>query len=272
MILVTGGKGFIGAAVALELDHRGLDGVTFDHPNDVTGRDSVFEVVGHVDGVINLAGRLGTSETFGDETATALVNIVGALHVADACRQFDIPMVQIGTGHKGQPNPYAITKGCVEDLLLGRAQVTGQKINVVRAFHVYGPGQKACAPHGVSPVRKIMPSFACRALTGMPVEVTGDGSQLIDLVYVDEVAAVLVDALNGPWGQTLEAGSGIAMSVLDVARDIVERCGSKSPITCVPMRPGEPAGAKVVAERPLCKGYPYMIDETIDYYRRMVHS
>jgi nucleoside-diphosphate-sugar epimerase len=131
-------------------------------------------------------------------TGSSQVNILGALNVYDAAAARDIPVVQIGTGHKGQPNPYAITKACAEDLGLARAGVGGERIVVVRAFHAYGPGQKACAPHGRGTVRKIVPSMVCRALTGMPVQVNGSGDQAIDLVYVDDVAAALADALHAP--------------------------------------------------------------------------
>jgi nucleoside-diphosphate-sugar epimerase len=105
-----------------------------------------------VDAVINLAGVLGTAETIGEEYEAAHVNILGALNVFDVFR--NVPIVQIATGHEGQPNPYAITKSCITGLALSRAQWMGQQIAVVRAYHVYGPGQKMCAPHGHSKVRK----------------------------------------------------------------------------------------------------------------------
>ncbi len=270
-VLVTGSGGFIGAAVMRDLASRGHVGVKFDLPLDVRHCPSVEAVVGDVDAVINLAGRLGTSETFGSERDTADVNILGALTVADACARFGVPLVQIGTGHKGQPNPYAITKGAVEDLLLARTAATGQPVAVVRAFHAYGPGQKAFPPHGKSGVRKVMPSFVCRALSGMPIEVTGDGGNVVDLVYVDDVASVLVDAIDGPYGVVLEAGTGVGMAVRDIAVAVRDLCGSQSSIVHVPMRRGEPEGAVVVAAEPLCRNpFPHGMDATVDYYRRVV--
>jgi UDP-glucose 4-epimerase len=177
-------------------------------------------------------------------------------------------MVQIGTGHKGQPNPYAITKGCAEDLLLGR---TDQPIAVVRAYHAYGPGQKVCPPHGQAKVRKIVPSFVCRALTGMPVEVNGSGRQLIDLIHVDEVARILVAAIGGPYHKVIEAGTGRPRSVFDVASLIVEECESDSPVTFLPQRAGEPYRADVYAAEPQSDlPFPWRLDETIEYYRSQV--
>jgi UDP-glucose 4-epimerase len=266
-ILVTGGKGFIGSRVCAELERRGDIPISFDHPNDV--RDAaMLAMFAHVDGVINLAGVLGTAETIGAEYEAAHVNILGALNVFDVFR--NVPIVQIATGHEGQPNPYAITKSCITGLALSRAQWMRQKIAVVRAYHVYGPGQKMCAPHGHSKVRKIIPSFVARALTDMPIEINGDGLQVVDLVYVDDCGKVLVDALDGPYGEVLEAGTGSRTSVIDCAQDVIVACaGSKSRLVHGPMRKGEPEGAIVVAEDALCPNpWPYMLHETIEWYRK----
>lgn len=263
-VLVTGGSGFIGRAVARELDARDIGHVTFDRPLDVRDSHQLSNNLTGITGVIHLAGALGTSELFGHERDAADVNILGALAVADACRARRIPMVWIGTGHKGQPNVYAITKACAEDLLLCAYPDTA---TVVRAYHAYGPGQASYPPHGKGHVRKIMPSFVNRALTGMPLEIHGDGSNVIDLIHVDEVARILVDAIDGPTGVVLEAGTGVGMDVRSVAESVIKMIGSDSEIVHLPMRPGEPEGAVVVASEPLSdKPFPYGMAATIDYY------
>jgi UDP-glucose 4-epimerase len=270
-ILVTGAHGFIGSRVCHFLREYGHDPVGYDRPHDVRDRDRLLYVSGGVGGVINLAGVLGSAETFDGEQNAAEINIIGALNVFDAFR--GVPVVQIGTGHKGQPNPYAITKAAAEDLGLARARYRGEKITVVRAYHAYGPGQKMCPPHGKSTVRKIIPSFVCRALTGMPLEVNGSGEQIIDLVHVDDVAEALVSALDGPFGTVVEAGTGKPTTVLDTAKAVIKVAGSDSPIVHLPMRPGEPEDATVVAAAPACANpWPYRLDETIDWYRKQLAS
>jgi UDP-glucose 4-epimerase len=268
-VLVTGAGGFIGSAVEAALAEQGHELVEFDYPRDVLHRSDVFDAVRSCDAVIHLAGVLGTSELLGHEQHAVDVNITGALNVFEAAD--DRPVVQIGTGHRGQLNTYAVTKACAEDLALTRAG-QGRPVNVVRAFHAYGPGQKPPAPHGHATVRKIIPSFVCRALTGMPVEIWGDGKQVIDLVHVDDVARALVAGLEGPYGRVIEAGTGVGTTVLDAAQLVIETCGSFSDIVHLPMRPGEPEGTTVVAADP----FPYRyglaagLEQTIPWYRDLL--
>lgn len=269
-VLVTGSKGFIGKAVCDYLKFKGAMPVHFDGDQDVRNRMHV-SFLGSVDAIINLAGVLGTSETVGDELRAAEVNIIGALNIMDIAHRRNLPLVQIATGHEGQLNPYAITKKCATDLALSRAKWDGQAVNVVRAYHVYGDGQKMCAPHGPSKVRKIIPSFVARALTGMPLEINGDGMQTIDLVYIGDVAKALVDALFSPYGRVIEAGTGVATTVLAAANDVIKACDSKSKIVHVPMRKGEPEGSSVVATDPSCKhAWPYKLSEVVDGYRDQI--
>jgi len=266
-ILVTGSRGFIGRAVSTEIAARGMAPIPFDHPLDVRNRKMLASIE-EIDGVINLAGILGTAETIGAEYEAAEVNILGGMNVLDTFTS--VPIVQIATGHEGQPNPYAITKRCITQLALSRARWTGQKVTVVRAYHVYGPGQKMCAPHGSSKVRKIVPSFVARALTGMPIQINGDGLQKVDLVYVRDVAKLLVDALDGPYGHVVHAGTGLASTVLGAALEVIRHVpGTKSTIEHLPPREGEPEGAVVVASEPLCANHwPYRLDETVGWYRK----
>jgi nucleoside-diphosphate-sugar epimerase len=272
-VLVTGGSGFIGKAVRSEIESRGDKAISFDHPSTILDANQLRAMIVALGAtsIINLAGVLGTAETIGMERRAAEVNILGALTVFDVAAEFGIPLVQVATGHEGQPNPYAITKRCATDLALARAQWTGQEINVVRAFHVYGPGQKLFPPHGASTVRKIIPSFVARALTSMPIEINGDGSQQIDLVWIGDVATVLVDALAGPFGRLVEAGTGRPTTVLEAAQDVISMVGSPSQIVHQPMRAGEPEGTTVVAVSPQCPNvWPYKLDETIIGYRGQV--
>jgi UDP-glucose 4-epimerase len=115
-------------------------------------------------------------------------------------------------------------------------------------------------------VHKFFPTFACRALSGLPLELCGGGGQLIDPVHVSDVAVALADAIGGPYGQVVEAGCGKPVSVKQVAADVA---GYDTPMLVTPGRPGEPRDAEVVAAAPACRNpWPYLVSETVEWYRQ----
>ena len=96
----------------------------------------------------------------------------------------------------------------------------------------------------------------------------GGGNQLIDPVHVTDVARVLADAIDGPFGSVVEAGCGKAFSVREIAINIASACGGTGLLGFVPPRAGEPVDATVVAARPACENvWPYLVRETADWYR-----
>lgn len=289
-VAVTGGSGFIGSWVCRELTARGHEPVRFDvrrhHSTDVLGdvRDAtaVTELAAHVDGVIHLAAVLGTQETIGNPRPAAETNILGMVNVLAACHQYGLPLVNICVGNYWMRNTYSTTKRCAERLLEQYRDELGLRAANVRCVNAYGTGQSVAAPYGSAKVRKIMPSFICRALTGADIEVYGDGSQVSDMVHVADVARVLVSALEHCAADdtpkvTLEVGPLEHHSVLDIACMVHEACGSESRITHLPMRPGEEPGASVTANPstltqvgidpstliPLVEG----VESTVRYYR-----
>jgi UDP-glucose 4-epimerase len=279
-VLVTGSSGFIGQHMDAALEAAGHEGVAYDKPaGDVLNPDRLEFAcrMSHAEAIVNLAGVLGTPELFGSEHRAAQVNILGAVNVYDVAAKLGLPVVQIGTGHKGQPNPYAITKACAEDLGLARARWLGEKITVVRAYHVYGPGQLPGPPHGPARVHKFFPTFACRALNGEPLELCGGGGQLIDPVHVSDVAVALADAISGPYGEVAEAGCGKPVSVAQAAADIYDAGANHDapPVVAfidIPGRPGEPRDAEVVATVPACRNpWPYLVPETVEWYRQWLN-
>jgi UDP-glucose 4-epimerase len=273
-VLVTGSSGFIGRYVMAEVLNQHGDPAGFDRPLDVRDAAALTAKADGCGGIIHLAGMLGTEEMFGHEAAAVTVNVLGSITVMDVAARLGLPLVIIGTGHKGQPNTYAITKGCAEDLALARAQWLGEKIAVVRAYHVYGAGQPPPAPWGPGHCRKILPVFACAALTGQPIPLHGGGTQMVDMIHARLVAQVLVTALAGPYGQVTEAGTGHPITVRQVALDVMKAAGRDDPacLQPIPPRRGEPDGAAVYARDPSPvirdgQRWPWLLEETLDWYR-----
>lgn len=277
---ITGGAGFIGGYVVDVARERGHDVVIFDtrgrvaymDPNsteverrlgDVRDATAMTELAAHVDGIIHLAACLGTQETIQNPRPASETNIVGGLNFLEACTQYDIPGVYIGVGNHWMENTYSISKTTVERFVRMFNAERGGRFNIVRLVNAYGPGQSVAPPFGPAKVRKITPSFICRALTGNPIEVYGDGSQVSDMVYVRDGAEALVRALEAAadgvvFDRAVEVGSAYPVTVGAVAemvRAIVanKKASAGMPheavdITYLPMRPGETPGTPVVAD------------------------
>ena len=121
-VLVTGGNGFIGGHVIDRLIAQGHRPVSFDRygvphrpdvefrPGDIRDAESVNAAMAKVDGVINLAGILGTSETIERPRFTVQSNLLGAINIFSACRDQGKKGVHITVGNYWMNNPYAITK------------------------------------------------------------------------------------------------------------------------------------------------------------------
>jgi UDP-glucose 4-epimerase len=249
-VLVTGGNGFIGRHVCRALRRRGATPITFDRTKnadflgDVRDRGSVFEAVYNVDGVIHLAAVLGTQETFNRTSEVAENNILGSLNVFDAVRELKKDAVYIAVGNHWMNNPYSISKTTAERFALMYNAEMGTRIAVVRGMNVYGPGQKA------APVRKIMPNFVLPALAGDEITIYGDGTQIMDMIYADDMADVLVRALLEPHGvydRVFEAGTGEDITVNQIAKLVIKHAGGGR-VKHVEMRPGEIPNSVVKAD------------------------
>lgn len=269
---VTGGQGFIGKWTVETLRSRGHEVLILDHKKrqnhledsgvdylwgDVRDDVTMLELAAHVDGIIHLAAVLGTQETIGDPRPAAITNLEGGLNFLHAIQRYDIPGVYICVGNHWMNNPYSISKTAVERFCLMYQKEHGTRVNQVRAVNAYGPRQEAAPPFGSGKVRKIIPAFVCRALTGNPIEIYGDGKQVSDMVWIGDLALSLTEALEHAsrgdvYGHVLECGPREHRTVLSVAkivRDIAaEITGIKVDIKHLPMRPGEIPGDIVSAD------------------------
>lgn len=232
-IAVTGGSGFLGRAAVQAADDAGHDVWSFDiqEKHDVLGS---LDALSDADVVVHLAGVLGTSELF-DMPETALdVNIKGTLRVLQWCRDN-------GAGYVGvsMPDPfpsvYTATKVAARRLATAWHHAYGVPVSQVRAFNAYGPYQA----HGMGHPQKIVPTFATEAWAGRPIPVWGDGEQTIDLVHCDDVGRMLIDATAFGDDSVFDAGTGVQVTVNELAHKVLEVTGSSAGIQYLPMRPGE---------------------------------
>lgn len=231
-VMVTGSSGFIGQHVTELLTSRDIEVVPFDvhDGRDVRKAEHFFPV--EADAVIHLAGILGTEELF-DRPQTAVdVNVKGTLNVLQWCVDSNAAFVGI-TMPEVWNNVYQATKKCSRILASAWHENYGVPVSHVRAYNAFGPGQK------VFGVQKIIPTFAHLAAQREPLPVWGDGEQTVDLVYVGDLARMLVDALAFGDDQVFDGGTGTSHTVNEVARMVIDVMGSDSEIEYHPMRKGE---------------------------------
>lgn len=268
-VCVTGSRGFIGRYVSSELKRHHHEVFHYDERDghDVCSWSNARAVMETCDAVIHLAGVLGTSELFDHPNHAIDVNVRGAANFLRACSEVDAGYVGITMPHVWD-NVYQATKKCAEDLATAYHRHYSVPVAHVRAYNVFGPHQK------LGPVRKMIPTFSRAAWTAKPIEIWGSGSQTVDLVYVEDVAKILVESMKFGDNKVIDAGTGVAYTVNQCAQMVLHRANSWSEVQHFPMRKGENAMTNIVAEG---EGWDRLgwkpefhqadLDRTIDSYR-----
>ena len=102
----------------------------------------------------------------------------------------------------------------------------GVNTAIARIFNTFGPRMRPCDGRAI-------PTFIGQALRGEPLTVAGDGSQTRSVCYVDDLIEGLVRLLHSDLTGPVNLGNSGEMSVLELARLIIELTGSSSEIVFV---------------------------------------
>jgi UDP-glucose 4-epimerase len=127
--------------------------------------------------------------------------------------------------------PYGATKAAAEMLIGAYAACYGMMGCSLRFSNVYGPGMQE--------KDSFVPRLMRAARDGTGVQVYGDGTQVRDLVHVDDIVAGMFLAWRAGFSGPLILGAGESVSVndmVDAARGVT---GSEIPVQNVPAKPGE---------------------------------
>jgi UDP-glucose 4-epimerase len=232
-IAVTGGGGFIGRRVIELAQAAGDMAWSFDRSDGNDVMRSLNDLKG-ADTVIHLAGVLGTHELFSDPEYAVDINVVGSLRVMQWCIDNGAQYTGI-TMPDAFPSIYTATKIASQRLATALHHSRNLKCSHVRAFNAFGPGQK----WGLDHPQKIIPTFIMAALKGEPLPIWGDGTQGVDLVYVDDVARILLEASTYQDNGVFDAGTGFSWTVNEVADMIETLTGAKYHRLHKAMRDGE---------------------------------
>ena len=263
---MTGGAGFIGSHVVdayLAARHEvivvdNLSSGRREHlpPNarfvQMDIRDpalrSVFErerpeVVNHH------AAQSSVSVSVSDPRLDAEVNIIGMINLLTHCLEFktrrvifastggaiygEPDRIPVEESHPARPiSPYGISK-LTGEMYLQEFGRRGLEWAVLRYANVYGPRQD---PHGEAGVVAI---FTQAMLDGRTPTIFGDGRQTRDFVYVGDVAAANLRALDAPPGQIANIGTGIDTTVNDLFAKLADLCTFRGKATYAAPRPGD---------------------------------
>lgn len=188
------------------------------------------------DHVIHLAA-VGVSDPFLNVHTAVSHNVTGTLNLLRACFESYVDTQQViiarTPGERTAMNVYAASKAAAWMFCEMYTRTSGWPIHGAMIFQAYGPGQ--------SP-QLLLPSALRAARAGADFPMT-HGRQEKDWIYIDDVAtgiAAMVDAPLSP-GETVELGTGHAISVLDAVSDLYQKVGRGGrPLPgFLPERPGE---------------------------------
>jgi len=265
-VLVTGGAGFIGSTLVDRLRDRGDTVAVVDDLS--SGRRSlvppgvplyVVDVTGawlarvvareRPDAIVHLAAQIEVRASVTDPHHDATVNVLGTVAVLTAAADAGVPRVVLASSggtvygeaalvptpedHPTRPaSPYGAAKLAIEGYGHAFSQHFGVATISLRLANVYGPRQ---SPHGEAGVVAI---FAERLLRDQPCTVNGDGLQTRDYVFVDDVVAAGLAALELPAG-VYNVGTGIQTTVVAIHDQLARLCGRGASPRHGPARPGD---------------------------------
>ncbi|HTT85746.1 MAG TPA: NAD-dependent epimerase/dehydratase family protein, partial [Acidimicrobiales bacterium] len=133
----------------------------------------------------------------------------------------------------GPRSVYDEAKRFAEALTMAFHRARGLDVGIVRIFNTYGPRLRPGDGRVVS-------NFLVQAIEGRPLTVYGDGSQTRSLCYVEDEVAGLMALLDSTLTGPVNIGNPAELTVLELARAVLDLTGSSSPIVHEPLPTDDP--------------------------------
>jgi len=259
-ILVTGGAGFIGGHLAERFLADGHDVVVLDNfdpfyareikehtveicretaadgegsydlvEGDVRDDDLVEDLVAEADYVYHEAAQAGVRRSVQNPRKYDSVNVDGTLNVLDAAREHGIERVVVASSSSvyGKPislpydeedptmpvSPYGASKLAQERYTCAYANCYDLPAVALRYFTVYGPRMRP---------NMAISNFVSRSINGEAPVVYGDGSQIRDFTYIEDIVEANVRLLEteAADGEAVNIGSNGTIEIETLAEEI----------------------------------------------------
>ena len=263
---VTGGAGFIGSHLVKNLVEHGNELIVIDNLNtgkkkniekfsekidffevDIRDFNAIEDILKNVDGVFHEAALASVQDSFRIPDEFFDVNVKGTENIFKIGKKLGIKVVYASSSsvygtpisipikendNKNPFNPYAKTK-LEDDKLAEKYAKNGLKVIGLRYFNVFGPGQS-------KEYAGVIKLFLERIQQGLPPLINGDGLQVRDFVYVDDVVNANMLAMESNVnGEFFNIGTNSVVSVLDLATMIIKFSGLKLKPIHRPPVPGD---------------------------------
>ena len=251
---VTGGAGFIGSHLVKNLVERGNEIIVIDNLNtgkkknvkknlkkinffevDIRDFSTIEDIMKNVDGIFHEAALASVQDSFRIPDKFFDVNVKGTENIFKIGKKLGIKVVYASSSSvygnpisipikenddKNPINPYAKTK-LENDKMAEKYAKNGLKVIGLRYFNVFGPGQS-------KEYAGVIKLFLERIQQGLSPLINGDGLQVRDFVYVDDVVNANMLAMESNIdGKFFNIGTGTTISVLDLANMIIKFSGLK---------------------------------------------
>jgi UDP-glucose 4-epimerase len=251
---VTGGAGFIGSHLVKNLVERGNEIIVIDNLNtgkkknvkknlkkinffevDIRDFSTIEDIMKNVDGIFHEAALASVQDSFRIPDKFFDVNVKGTENIFKIGKKLGIKVVYASSSSvygnpisipikenddKNPLNPYAKTK-LENDKMAEKYAKNGLKVIGLRYFNVFGPGQS-------KEYAGVIKLFLERIQQGLSPLINGDGLQVRDFVYVDDVVNANMLAMESNIdGKFFNIGTGTTISVLDLANMIIKFSGLK---------------------------------------------
>ena len=251
---VTGGAGFIGSHLVKNLVERGNEVIVIDNLNtgkkeniekiskkidffeiDIRDFSAIEDILKNIDGIFHEAALASVQDSFRIPDEFFEVNVNGTENIFKIGKKLGIKIVYASSSSVyGNPiripikesdgknpfNPYAKTK-LEGDKLAEKYAKNGLKVIGLRYFNVFGPRQS-------KEYAGVIKLFLERIQQSLPPLINGDGLQVRDFVYVDDVVNANILAMESDIdGEFFNIGTNSTVSVLDLANIIIKFSGLK---------------------------------------------